>query len=455
MDPKHHPAITVTNIRNFIPFTLEMENGQYTSWAELFRIHCRAFQVGNHIDSSFKPPSSTPSSSTATEADKTKAAADFETWSRLDAIVLQWIYSTISNDLLHTILKPNTTASQAWTALENIFQDNQSTRAVYLDSKFVSTRLDQHPNISSYCQAMKMLADQLANVGNPVSNQRLVLQVIAGLNESYEGLAMIIQQTTPLPDFYDVRSKLIMEEARKAHQAAASAASATSGNSATALVASTAASPHSNSGDRNRFNQHQSDSSRGRRRGRGGRGRGRSSGGRGRGNNNTPPHQTYNRGSRSYQPWSTPPPWAYPNFTPWAYPPCPYPTQQPGSSRPPSPGPGILGNVPQQAYVASDASYTPTDLEQAFHTMTMHPPDQNWYADTVATSHMTPHSGNFMSYVNNGPFRNVIVGNGSTIPIRGTGNQTLPYPLPPLHLKNVLHTPNVIKKSFINSSFYN
>ncbi|KAI3751108.1 hypothetical protein L2E82_22154 [Cichorium intybus] len=239
MDPKNHPAITVTNIRNFIPFTLEMENGQFTSWAELFRIHCRAFQVGDHIDASFKPPSKTPSSSTATEADKTKAASEFETWSRLDAIVLQWIYSTISNDLLHTILKPNTTASQAWTALENIFQDNQSTRAVYLDSKFVSTRLDHHPNISSYCQAMKMLADQLANVGNPVSNQRLVLQLIVGLNESYEGVAMIIQQTTPLPDFYDVRSKLIMEEARKAHQAAATAVSPTSGTSATALTAST------------------------------------------------------------------------------------------------------------------------------------------------------------------------------------------------------------------------
>ncbi|KAI3764159.1 hypothetical protein L2E82_14162 [Cichorium intybus] len=444
MDPKNHPAITVTNIRNFIPFTLEMENGQYTSWAELFRIHCRAFQVGNHIDSSFKPPSATPSSVTATEADKTKATAEFEAWARLDAIVLQWIYGTISNDLLHTILKPNTTASQAWSALENIFQDNQSTRAVYLDSKFVSTRLDQHPNISSYCQAMKMLVDQLANVGNPVSNQRLVLQVIAGLNESYEGLAMIIQQTTPLPDFYDVRSKLIMEEARKAHQAAASAASPISGNSATALVVSSAATSHQNSGDQNRYNNN-SDSSRGRGRGRGGRGRGRSSSGRGRGTGNPSP-QTYNRGSHSYQSWSTPPPWAYPNFTPWAYPPCPYPTQPRGPSRPPSPASGILGNRPQQAYATSEtSSYAPTDLEQAFHTMTMHPPDNNWYADTAATSHMTPNSGNFTSYVNNGHIRNVIVGNGSTIPIRGMGNQTLPYPLPPLHLKNVLHTPNVIK----------
>lgn len=441
MDPKTHPAITVTNIRNFIPFTLEMESGQYTSWAELFRIHCRAFQVANHIDSSAKPPPSTPSSSTATEADKTKAASEFEAWSRLDAIVLQWIYSTISNDLLHTILKPNTTASQAWTALENIFQDNRNTRAIYLDSKFVSTRLDQHPNVSSYCQAMKMIADQLANVGNPFNNQRLVLQLIAGLNDSYEGVAMLIQQTNPLPDFYEVRSKLVMEEARKAHQAAATAASPNNTASATALTASSPA-PQQSSDNGTRYNQQPSGNPRGRGHGRGGgRGRGRYSRGRGSSSNN--PQPTYGRGA----PWaSTPPPWAYPNYTQWAYPPCPHPTQQ-SNFRPPPPSSsaGILGSRPQQAYAASEASYTPTDLEQAFHTMALHPPDQTWYADTGATSHMTHNSGNFTSYVNNGPFRNVIVGNGSTIPIRGIGQQTLPYPFPPLLLKNVLHTPKVIK----------
>ncbi|KAJ9535464.1 hypothetical protein OSB04_un001410 [Centaurea solstitialis] len=390
------------------------------------------------------PPRSTPSSSTATEADKTKAASEFEAWSRLDAIVLQWIYNTISNDLLHTILKPNTTASQAWTALENIFQDNRNTRAIYLDSKFVSTRLDQHPNVSSYCQAMKMIADQLANVGNPVNNQRLVLQLIAGLNDSYEGVAMLIQQTNPLPDFYEVRSKLVMEEARKAHQAAATAVSPNNTASTSALTASSPP-PHQSSDNGTRNNHQPSGSPRGRGHGRGGgRDRGRSSGGRGRNNNTQQP--TYGRGSPTYQSWaSILPPWDYPNYTQWAYPPCPHPTQQSNFRSPPSPSAGILGNRPQQAYAVSEASYTPTDLEQAFHTMAIHPSDQTWYADTGATSHTTNNLGNFTSYVNNGLFRNVIVGDGSPIPIRGIGHQTLPYPFPPLLLKNVLHTPRIIK----------
>ncbi|XP_055826470.1 uncharacterized protein LOC129894886 [Solanum dulcamara] len=33
------------------------------------------------------------------------------------------------------------------------------------------------PNVSAYCQHLKSLADQLKNVGSPVANNRLVLQL--------------------------------------------------------------------------------------------------------------------------------------------------------------------------------------------------------------------------------------------------------------------------------------
>nr|KYP47006.1 hypothetical protein KK1_031375 [Cajanus cajan] len=81
--------------------------------------------------------------------------------------------------------------------------------------------MDNYPNISSYCQELKTLSDQLSNVGAPVSNQRLVLQLIAGLNENYDCVATFIQQRNPLPPFYEARSRLILEETRKAKQVTA------------------------------------------------------------------------------------------------------------------------------------------------------------------------------------------------------------------------------------------
>lgn len=78
-------------------------------WAELFEIHARAHKVVDHI---------------IPQPGKEKPAptdADFEMWTTLDSTVLQWIYSTISLDLLTTILEKGSTAMAAWQRLANIF----------------------------------------------------------------------------------------------------------------------------------------------------------------------------------------------------------------------------------------------------------------------------------------------------------------------------------------------
>ena len=59
---------------------------------------------------------------------------------------------------------------------------------------------------------------------------------------------------------------------------------------------------------------------------------------------------------------------------------------------------------------------------------------------------MTHSQGTLTSYFNTSKVNNgVIVGSGQTIPIRGYGSVSLPSPNQPLSLKNVLHTPNIIK----------
>lgn len=63
-------------------------------------------------------------------------------WKRLDSIVKQWIYGTISMDLLQTILCRGDSAQQIWNNLKAIFQDNKHTRVVYLENQFHSLHLN-------------------------------------------------------------------------------------------------------------------------------------------------------------------------------------------------------------------------------------------------------------------------------------------------------------------------
>ncbi|XP_076939284.1 uncharacterized protein LOC143607891 [Bidens hawaiensis] len=135
-----------------------------------------------------------------------------ESWKRLDAIALQWIYGIISMDLLQTVIKKNTRAYDAWIALENLFQDNKSSRSLYLQTKLTNTRLENFKDVAAYCQEVKILAYQLYNVDVPLSQTQLVLKVLGGLAEQYQTIATVIRSATPLLDFNATRSWLCQEE---------------------------------------------------------------------------------------------------------------------------------------------------------------------------------------------------------------------------------------------------
>ncbi|XP_021756089.1 uncharacterized protein LOC110721249 [Chenopodium quinoa] len=195
-----HPIYAINNIKSVMNVTLDHEDSQYATWVELFQIQACACNVLDHIDTKVTRPT----------------YIDDDTWKRLDAIVKQWIYSTISKDLVNTIMKAGATAQELWTRLEELFHDNKHTRAVYLEEQFSNTKLEHYTNMSDYCKQIKILADQLANVDCPVSDRKMVMQLIAGLTEGeYDTVAAIVSQSEPTPSFNKARSMFLLEETRK------------------------------------------------------------------------------------------------------------------------------------------------------------------------------------------------------------------------------------------------
>ncbi|XP_074297288.1 uncharacterized protein LOC141627992 [Silene latifolia] len=207
-----HPALTVNIIRNHITVLLGMDNDQYPLWVAHFTNHAKSNRVLHHI---IKPKSGL-SKPPVTDDER-------KLWETLDATVLQWIYSTVTNELLEIIVEDDTTAMKTWDRLANIFQDNRNSRAVTLEREFSHIEMRDFPNASTYCQRLKSLADQLKNVGAPVTDSRLVLQMISGLTEAYSNVGSIIRQCEPLPDFFQARSMFTLEEAGLAKQSATSA----------------------------------------------------------------------------------------------------------------------------------------------------------------------------------------------------------------------------------------
>uniref|UniRef100_A0A3Q7J8R6 Integrase catalytic domain-containing protein n=1 Tax=Solanum lycopersicum TaxID=4081 RepID=A0A3Q7J8R6_SOLLC len=174
-DKSFHPYLAVSNIKNHIPITLDMENVQYSTWSVLFKIHARSHRVLAHIidpkEGTSKPPS--------TDQEK-------ELWTTPD--------------------------SMAWDRLRDIFQDNQHSRALSLEQEFSTTSMENSPNASSYCQHLKSLADELKNVRALVSDSRMVLHLTGGLTRAYRGAGTLIHQSNMLPPFYKARSTHVLKE---------------------------------------------------------------------------------------------------------------------------------------------------------------------------------------------------------------------------------------------------
>ncbi|KAJ9551571.1 hypothetical protein OSB04_015616 [Centaurea solstitialis] len=164
------PAEMVHNIKLLVPLTLDLQGDvvEYHTWAELLQDTARAYNVTDHLDDD---PRSTNVS------DTTK-------WKQVDEMVLSWIYGTISQDLLLTVVQQaaGSTARDAWLCLKNIFHDDK--RAADL----------QNPLINENPMLMDKLKKLIHGNHDPlISSDPMILSERPQFQLLYQELASIVQ----------------------------------------------------------------------------------------------------------------------------------------------------------------------------------------------------------------------------------------------------------------------
>ncbi|KAJ9551935.1 hypothetical protein OSB04_015980 [Centaurea solstitialis] len=391
-----HKVFCVTNIKSYVPLILDLDRMNYDAWRELFTTHCEAYDTIEHIDNSYDAPTPKP-----TDPD----------WKKVDSVVKGWIYSTLSQNLLNMILKKET-----------------------------------------YARQIKAIADLLENLDPTavVPDKNLVIYTINGLNSRYANVASIIRHRVPFPSFDDTRSILLSEEQLMLLNRSPSYPAHVDHSSSPSLL-------HASSDNRRQERRHdrrppQNRNSR-----------------RPSGNNNHsgPTSQTQQYG------WVFIPPPGPPQLT-WS--PSPRPNNTNGQWAVPYPrqsAPGLLGPYPQrplappaQAHFSASTPATgqpsqstvtppwtwfgseqqPTALPQLFSTMSLQDTGE-WVMDTGATDHVHENQGILHSLHDTNICHNILVGDGSKIPVVATGHTFFPIKNEhrPLYLNNVLITPSIIK----------
>uniref|UniRef100_A0ACD5UXS8 Uncharacterized protein n=1 Tax=Avena sativa TaxID=4498 RepID=A0ACD5UXS8_AVESA len=196
------PASLVVGVivKAHVPVVLNLQASNYSKWRMLIGVLLGKYELSGHVN-----------------ADTPTAARTAE-WSRLYFVVRSWLYGSVSDDILNTIMSPDQTAFQAYALIRGLFLDNQLTRAVYLEAEFRAIA-QGNLTISAYCRRLKYLSDALRDVGQPVSDQTLVLTCLRGLNPRYSDIITLITMQVPAPTFLQTRSLLLLRENQLAHPA--------------------------------------------------------------------------------------------------------------------------------------------------------------------------------------------------------------------------------------------
>ncbi|ESQ39606.1 hypothetical protein EUTSA_v10001107mg [Eutrema salsugineum] len=363
--------IGITQIHAYIPIELDLTKMNYNVWRELFETHYLTLSVQGHLDCSSKP---TPESE--------------KTWKEHNGLVKMWIYETVSEQILNTILKAKATPYDIWVTFKNLFCNNNEARAMQHENELRSLLISDL-SVHDYCHKIKTLSDLHANLNSPVSDRLLVMHMLNGLSEKYDSILNVIQHQTPFSSFTKARLMLLMGEPRlfKQVKPVPQVPESTSPSAVMYSSLNQQSDPkqqHQSYG--NNHNNH-----------------GRGHGGRKNRDRDRNYNNNYGSGSYAYLPWSYGSPWQYPpsySVPPSYHGPSSY-ASPPSYYHAPAPPPSSSHSTTTLATSTtfnrrlhrpvrnSSNSYISYALITAFNTISIQDPSKHtWYMDTCATNHI-------------------------------------------------------------------
>nr|XP_020181751.1 uncharacterized protein LOC109767407 [Aegilops tauschii subsp. strangulata] len=187
--------LQTVDIRRHVPVVLDLLAGNYSQWRRHFDTVLGMFGLRTHVDAAAVPRPRDPE------------------WQMAGHTVVHWLYTTISPELLEAVMQSEDTALTVWRAVDDIFRNNQLARAVYIDAEYHAV-VQGDMTVMQYCTRLKSFADQLRDLGQPVTDTRQVFHLLRGLNRQYHSVIPHITSQNPLPSLLQVRSFLLLEEHR-------------------------------------------------------------------------------------------------------------------------------------------------------------------------------------------------------------------------------------------------
>jgi hypothetical protein len=179
------PAMPVT-----ASVTVHLNHTNFMLWRAQMITHLRSHPtLLGHITGVVKAPPATIEQVTGTGDNEIRSSItnpEYATWYVRDQTVLGGFFATVTEEVLATIMGA-ATLHDAWLILEGMFASRSHARIIHIRAQLTAAKTKGTPAAEYFCN-MKQLADTLASIGKPLSEDEVVAYILAGLGPDYDTL---------------------------------------------------------------------------------------------------------------------------------------------------------------------------------------------------------------------------------------------------------------------------
>lgn len=174
----------------------QLNDGNYATWS----CYCRAYLISREL---WQP--------IATSRPEPREEQD--AWDRKDALALAQIQLCVKAHLLPMVVSCKT-AKEAWDMLSNTYKAQSNARRMALLHDLSMLRLKPGEAIITYVARVKAIRQELMVVDHKIEEKTVVMHMLAGLPEEYRMLRTVLENMGGEWTVEDVAGKMIQEEQR-------------------------------------------------------------------------------------------------------------------------------------------------------------------------------------------------------------------------------------------------
>jgi len=198
----------------FLPTNEKLSRANFPSWRAQVLSALRGSQLAMFIHPGAEAPSPFLPREKGQEDSKEppKPNPEFEAWMAKDQMVLNYLFSNMSKEILGQVNSEDTVAG-AWAAIEKLFA-SQSRARVISTRMALATANKGTSSIAEYYGKMKGLADEMTSAGRKLEDEELVSFILTGLDVDYDPVVTAVTARVELITVAELYAQLISHEQR-------------------------------------------------------------------------------------------------------------------------------------------------------------------------------------------------------------------------------------------------